>query len=104
MNKRLLPLISLLLLVVLAGSFLAACGSSTTPAAPSSGGTGGGTDGKSLLQSRCTVCHSLSRVTSRQETADGWKSVVDKMINNGAQLTPQEEQTLVTYLAQTYHP
>jgi len=35
-------------------------------------------------------------------TADQWKTTVDQMINRGAQLNPQEEQTLITYLAQNY--
>jgi hypothetical protein len=56
------------------------------------------------MQQRCSACHSLSRVTSVQKTAAQWKSTVDRMVNNGAQLTPAEEQTLVTYLAQNYHP
>jgi cytochrome c-type biogenesis protein CcmH/NrfF len=56
------------------------------------------------MEQRCTVCHSADRVTSAQKTAAQWKQTVDKMINNGAQLSPSEEQTLVNYLAQTYHP
>ncbi len=28
---------------------------------------------------------------------------VDRMINRGAQLTPQEEQTLIDYLAKNYN-
>jgi len=105
MNKRTISIISILLLIVLAGMLLAACGSSSSGAA-SSGVTNGSTtaDGQTLMQQRCSVCHSLNRVTSAQKTAAGWKTSVDRMINNGAQLSPAEEQTLVTYLANTYHP
>jgi mono/diheme cytochrome c family protein len=99
MNKRIIPIFSFILLVVLTGTLLAACGSTSSPTASSSGGT---SDGATLLQTRCSVCHGVNRVTSRTGTADEWKMVVDNMINRGAQLTPQEEQTLVTYLAQTY--
>jgi hypothetical protein len=56
------------------------------------------------MQERCSVCHSLNRVTSSLKTAAEWKISVDRMINNGAQLSPAEEQTLVTYLSNTYHP
>ena len=103
MHKRMISYISILLLVVLTGILLAACGSSSSA---SSGGTTGGsaTGGQTLMQQRCSVCHGLNRVTSAQKTADQWKTTVDRMINNGAQLTPAEEQTLVAYLAQTYHP
>ena len=105
MNKHTISFSSILLLIVLAGILLAACGSSSPAPATTSGSTGGSTaDGQTLMQQRCTVCHSADRITSAQKTAAQWKTTVDQMINNGAQLSPAEEQTLVTYLAQTYHP
>jgi len=105
MSKRAISILSILLLVVLAGLLLASCGSissSATSAPTSSGNTGNPADGQTLMQQRCSVCHSLSRVTSAHKTADQWKTTVERMISNGAQLTPQEEQVLVDYLAQNY--
>jgi mono/diheme cytochrome c family protein len=102
MNKRTNSILSVLLVVILAGALLAACGSSSSTANPP--GNASASDGQTLLQQRCSVCHGVNRVTSHTGTADQWKMVVDQMINNGAQLSSQEEQTLVTYLAQTYHP
>jgi mono/diheme cytochrome c family protein len=99
MKYRTVSIIYILLLVVLAGALLAACGSSASTTTSSGGSTA---DGQTLLQQRCTVCHSANRVMSAQHTADQWKTTVDRMINKGAQLSPAEEQTLVTYLAQTY--
>jgi mono/diheme cytochrome c family protein len=105
MNKRIVSIISILFLLVAVGALLAACGSSSSALANTSGTTGGSTtDGQTLMQQRCTVCHSADRVTSAQKTAAQWKQTVDKMVNNGAQLSPAEEQTLVNYLALTYHP
>jgi cytochrome c-type biogenesis protein CcmH/NrfF len=101
MKKRTISYISILVLIILVGILLVACGSSFT--APASSG-GSSADGQTLMEQRCTVCHSADRVTSAQKTAAQWKQTVDKMINNGAQLSPSEEQTLVNYLAQTYHP
>ncbi len=100
MSKRIMPLISILLLVVLAGTFLASCGSNSSPTSTSSSGSA--SDGQMLMQQRCSVCHSLDRITSAHKTASQWKMTVDRMINNGAQLSTQEEQTLVAYLAQNY--
>jgi mono/diheme cytochrome c family protein len=99
MNKRMISLISILLLIVLAGTLLASCGSSSSPATTSSGGS---SDGQTLMQTRCSVCHSVDRVTSAHKTADQWKTTADRMISHGAQLTPQEEQTLIDYLTQNY--
>lgn len=104
MNKRIISLISILLVIVMMGIVLAACGSSSSSTASSGAAGGSSADGLTLMQQRCSVCHSLSRVTSVQQTAAQWKSTVDHMINNGAKLTPAEEQTLVNYLAQNYHP
>ncbi|MDP3185031.1 MAG: hypothetical protein Q8M58_07155, partial [Anaerolineales bacterium] len=42
-------------------------------------------DGQTLLQERCTVCHSLSRVTSKHKTADQWKTTIERMVGKGAQ-------------------
>ena len=54
------------------------------------------------METRCSVCHSTSRITSAHKTADQWKTTTDRMINNGAKLSAQEQQTVVEYLAQNY--
>jgi hypothetical protein len=99
MRKRTLITLSLILVVVV---LLLACGTATTTLPASGGNTNSTLDGQVLLQQRCGVCHSVSRVTSTQKTTDQWKRTVDRMIANGAQLSPQEEQILVTYLAQNF--
>jgi hypothetical protein len=99
MNKRIIPLVSILLLIVLAATLLSSCGSSSSPA-PSA--TGGSSAGQTLMETRCSACHSVGRITSAHKTADQWKTTVDRMINNGAKLNSQEEQTLIDYLAQNY--
>ena len=100
MTKRSISiLISLILTTLLIGTFLAACGTSGSSTTSS---TGGNTDGLGLMQGRCSVCHSINRVTSAHKTTDEWKTTVDRMISHGAQLSSQEEQALVDYLSQTY--
>ena len=88
-------MISLVLTVLLIGTFLSACGTSSSSGA-------GSTDGLSLMQSRCSVCHSTDRITSAHKTAADWKITVDRMISHGAQLNATEEQTLINYLAANY--
>lgn len=58
--------------------------------------------GLSLLQSRCTVCHSLDRVTRKTESLDEWRAIVANMVSRGANLTPAEQSILTEYLAATY--
>lgn len=91
--------IFLLLLVVLIASLLiSACSSSSS----SSGSSGSTLDGKALVESRCTVCHSLDRVTSSAKTEAEWTSTVERMIGHGAQLSDAEKAAVISYLAATY--
>ena len=59
-------------------------------------------DGQALLHDRCTECHSLSRVERAGKTAAGWESTVNRMIDYGAELSMEELEFLVQYLAETY--
>jgi len=83
---------------------LAACSQGNqNPSGNSSSDSGNlTTQGATLLNERCTQCHSLSRVKNSGHTLDEWKTIVAQMVQMGAQLTPQEEDTLAQYLAQTY--
>ena len=65
--------------------------------------TPAGLDGKTLLAQRCNVCHPADYVAQLRGTADQWAGLVDTMVQNGAELNPQEQQVLANYLAQTYH-
>ena len=59
-------------------------------------------DGQTLLQDRCTVCHTLTRVTSAHKTAAQWETTVVRMVGKGAVLSAEEQDFLIQYLAQTY--
>jgi hypothetical protein len=61
-------------------------------------------DSSALLQQRCTVCHSLSRITSKMWSLQQWEQSVSEMIRKGAQLTGEERDALVKYLAENYGP
>jgi hypothetical protein len=102
-SKRITSFISLLLLLIVSTILLASCKSSAgTPAASATSSGSSVSAGEALMQSRCSVCHSVSRIKSAHHTADEWKTTVERMISKGARLTSQEEQTLVDYLAQNY--
>ena len=101
MSKRTVSIISIFLLILLSATLLAACRSNSPTSAPATSAPSS-SNGQTLLQERCSVCHSTDRVTSAHKTADAWKTTVDRMISHGAKLSSQEEQTLVDYLAQTY--
>ena len=99
MGKKTISMISIIFLLLLLGTLLVSCG--TAGATPTSSG-GNTLDGQNLMQQRCSVCHSLDRVTSAHKTIGQWTTSVQRMIARGAQLSSQEEQTLVAYLAANY--
>ena len=89
---------------------LAACGSgsdeptqapSPEPAIPEQAPA---QDGATLLEARCSTCHSADRAKQVNKTRDGWDQTVTSMINRGAQLTEAETVVLVDYLTETYGP
>jgi len=99
MKKQTIILISTFLLVLLMGIFLVSCGTSNTISTTPSGSF----DGQTLMQDRCSVCHSTARITSAHKTTAEWTTTVERMIRNGAQLNSQEQRTLIDYLATNYN-
>ena len=61
-------------------------------------------DGAALLEERCTVCQGVERTTQAQKTHDEWEQTVTRMVGQGAELTEDEQATLIEYLAATYGP
>ena len=72
--------------LVLSTSMLSA---QTLPAGP----------GADLMKARCLSCHESDIITSQKLSAAGWTNSVNKMVRWGAQVTPEERDVLVPYLA-----
>jgi cytochrome c5 len=89
---------------------LVACGSSSSqptqgPSSATVSPAGASTqDGATLLETRCSTCHSADRAKQAKKTHDQWDQTVTRMIGKGAQLTAAEKTVLVDYLAKTYGP
>jgi hypothetical protein len=100
MNKRLLEALIAVSLIVLLSTLLAACGTSD----PQAGGQdpSGALDGKTLVEERCTQCHTLDRVTSANKTKEEWTTTVESMVNQGANLNAEEQEVAIEYLTETY--
>ena len=60
------------------------------------------TDGASLLDVRCSVCHSADRPRQARKTRAQWEETVTRMIGKGAQLSEMEKGVLIDYLAKNY--
>ena len=59
-------------------------------------------EGATLVQERCTTCHTAERIDNASKTAEGWAATVDRMISYGAQLSDSERQAVIDYLAATH--
>jgi cytochrome c5 len=60
--------------------------------------------GKNVVMKVCTVCHELTRITSKRWTKEQWNDTVDKMAARGAKASDEEFETIVTYLATYFGP
>jgi hypothetical protein len=100
MNKLLTALIAVSL-VVLLSTLLEACGGGDSQ---QGGGQGSPTtlDGKTLVEERCTQCHSLDRATSAHKTKEEWTTTVERMVGKGANLNSEEQGIVIDYLSANY--
>jgi mono/diheme cytochrome c family protein len=57
--------------------------------------------GRALLNGRCIDCHSTETATNKTKTLAEWESTIDRMIQKGAQVSPEERDILAVYLAET---
>lgn len=58
--------------------------------------------GKAELLRACASCHDLSTVTGTPRTPQGWETVIGAMMNNGAELTGDEQAAVQAYLVKNY--
>lgn len=58
--------------------------------------------GKAIVAVRCIGCHEIGRVNNAKYDREGWQMTVDRMVLTGAQLTDEQNELVVDYLAQTF--
>jgi cytochrome c5 len=62
-------------------------------------------DGATLLETRCSACHSVDKAKQIKQTREQWgQTITDMIVEEGAQLTEAEKVVLVDYLTETYGP
>ncbi len=61
-------------------------------------------DGRDLVATACSQCHTLSVIMAGRDGPIGWKKHVYNMVLRGAQLTPREADTVIQYLTTNYGP
>jgi glucose dehydrogenase/cytochrome c5 len=61
-------------------------------------------EGKAIVQKQCAVCHALTVVTAKHASRKEWEQVVNQMVARGADLTDDEIDAVIEYLAKSYGP
>src|SRR5205085_4152689 len=61
-------------------------------------------EGRELVATACSQCHTLAVIMAGRDGPVGWKRHVYNMVLRGAQLTPREAQTVVQYLITNFGP
>ena len=81
------------------GTTQAPGGTSQTQPAPATPAAGAGAC-STLLTTKCTVCHNLNRICEKlgKKSTSRWQRTIDRMIDRGAKLNPDEKATLLVCL------
>jgi cytochrome c5 len=61
-------------------------------------------EGRELMATACSQCHTLSVIMAGRDGPVGWKKHVYNMVLRGAQLTPHEADTVISYLITNFGP
>jgi len=61
-------------------------------------------EGKRIMERRCSVCHTLTRVYEAEKDREGWEYYVERMIRMGARVTSEEKPVLIDYLTEKFSP
>jgi cytochrome c5 len=81
-------------LVVLIALFATTLAAQELPAGP----------GADVLKSRCVICHDSDIISSQRLSLTGWTNSVNKMVRWGSQITAEEREILLPYLAAHFAP
>ena len=60
--------------------------------------------GKDLVVKNCLACHSVKTTTSKRGSEDDWAQTVSTMIGKGANLTDDQAEQVVEYMAKHFGP
>jgi competence protein ComEA len=61
-------------------------------------------EGQAIVQQKCVSCHALKVVTGKKASRQQWSTTVDQMITRGADVSEDDVETLVDYLAKNFGP
>lgn len=57
-----------------------------------------------VINERCSACHSTASVFNQHRSADDWAATVQLMVDRGADLSPDDMNMVIDYLAANFGP
>src|ERR1700719_2678629 len=61
-------------------------------------------EGRDVVVSVCTQCHTLNTIVEIRDGSAGWRQFVNYMIMKGAQVSEHDSDTIVQYLTANFGP
>lgn len=59
-------------------------------------------DAQTIMGRACVACHDLGVLTQASHSAEDWPLILQRMVTNGANVSPEELKTIQDYLIATY--
>src|SRR6266478_8704941 len=59
-------------------------------------------EGKEIVQTACAACHSLGNITNSGHSPEEWKTTVAMMLNVGANVPKDKDDTELNYLIKNF--
>ena len=59
-------------------------------------------EGERLFEQKCSKCHGIGKSKSKGMTEKEWRSTVLRMISNGADISRDDSEKIIAYLAKNY--
>ena len=84
--------VSLLLVVGMAVSGASAAEPVVLPPGPA----------KATIEVKCKQCHDLKKITKQHQDAKWWAGTLDKMVERGLEIEPEEQAQVVKYLSKNF--
>jgi mono/diheme cytochrome c family protein len=57
-----------------------------------------------VIKERCSTCHTTASVFNQRRSADDWAATVQLMVDRGADLSPDDMNMVIDYLAAHFGP
>ena len=59
---------------------------------------------KATIEAKCKQCHDLKKIVTQHQDAKWWANTLDKMVERGLEIEPEDQAQVVKYLSKNFGP